>query len=1836
MSILDVKLDSWKKKLLDLGKRNRMINYKENKRSSLQITNLNIDDLFEQLVIEEKALKFSQPYHSEALGEENEVEDDILKGDIETNLTIKEQQKLLNNLRNKAKLAKEEQGINTLYLSLGFLEWIESYNSKQILLSPIILVPVRITLESLTDPFLLSVTDDDIVVNPTLAFKLEHDFGIILPEFNNDEESVDSYLNKIKEFISINNWKVNKNCSISLLSFLKINMYKDLENNIDKIRLNPIVTAIAGEKNQLDEPPAILNNYNHDKNTRPLEIFQILDADSSQQDAILYAKKGISFVLQGPPGTGKSQTITNIISEALAEGKKVLFVSEKMAALEVVYNRLSSSKLGEFCLTLHSHKANKKQIIKELYEMLNLNKVKLRDEALYDLEALQHEKEKLNEYSNELHKKCEPLNKSIYDINGMLSKLLEVENVIFNIDNIKEITKTQLNEYKYYLEEFSHTLGKNNDDFLLNPWKNSNVNTVTNELRHDIEKHLKDLLPNIRQLSRFGYQLLEKYDIPISRSIDGINKLQTLFEICNQSPTVPFKWFEETNIEALSKEANELNETKTEYKKLMDMIKNRYDEEYLLIDANKVHQDFNKILKELKPLLNNEKFEDKDEMIVAETNNIYLIINDVINDIEVICNIEKNIENIFDIENSDFNIKFIINNYELLDFLLLNPKPTLKWFEDDEFDVIKKIFYEMKQNYDELTDKTDELLKDYDIKILDVDFENILIRFKIEYTSFLKIFKKNYKHDKKIFKTYSNEIIKNIDDKTIIDVLNEVKRINNLKDYFSNNKETLQLYFGNHFKDQYTNFEELKKSLDDFDKIRQYFKSTGISKEIRNLLLNGDMKEIIDVHDKIYTCIVNNKNISLLNKNIKITEEILKLNFNDYVKHLEEISNKVKILSKIYNEFRSHAKDNIEYSACIDDLNKLIKIQSICLNIEEKSNILEEKYQFLYKGINSDWLDILEKLEWVGKFKKVSEEYALATEFKKSVCSDTGFIKNINEEYISLVNVNNKIKDDFKWFNSLFEENELLSLDLELLVNRLEDCLNNISLLEGWIDYRNSRKKCREIGLGDYIDKIENMNIKSNMIIPIFLKRFYRLWLDNIIVDKPTIGEFRRAIQEERINQFIKLDINQFEIAKYRIRERLINSLPNMNFMTSCKDEVGILKREASKQRKIMPLRKLFSSIPELILTLKPCLMMSPLSVSMFLECEDYKFDLVIFDEASQVCTEDAIGAIYRGKQVIVVGDKEQLPPTNFFSTSLSDSDFDSEEEENVDDSDSYESVLDEALSVMPERTLLWHYRSRHEHLIAFSNFKIYGGSLVTFPSNVDKVKDNGVEYIYVKDGVYEKNGKRCNLIEAKKVAEMVFEHIKNFPKRSLGVVTFSQAQQHVVELALIDIRKKNSQYEEFFNEDNDEPFFIKNLENVQGDERDTIIFSIGYAKDINGKMYMNFGPLSRVGGYRRLNVAITRAKYNVKLVGSILPTDIDLERTNAEGVKMLRSYIEFAIQGTNALINEIKESEIISLESPFEESVYEFLISKGYNVATQVGCSGYRIDLAIKHPNLSSTYVLGIECDGATYHNSRTARERDRLRQSVLENIGWKIYRIWSTDWIKDKKTEGNNLIEIIEKSIASYDNNIEEIYIEKKTLNICNPQDNNYLIPKEEVIDKYNHFGFEIYKETDLDNIKREYNESIYLSKLINYCVDKEYPIHFELLCRKIAPFLGNQKVTVKIKNIVSNVIQNLCRETVEIKDNYCWIKNKSKVVVRIPEEGTDEIRQIQYISKEELAEAMITIIDKSFGINSSDLISITAKVFGFNRVGIKLTKAINNAYKYLIEKNRIIIQDDRPKLN
>lgn len=458
MVVIDIRIDKWKKRLLDLGKRNRLINYKDSKRSNIKIISPELADFYTSLVINGSNLKF--PYSNDEEYDEIDEESNssVYEGDIQTNHTIKEQQKTLRNLRDKAKTAREEQGVNILYLSFGFLKWKESLDSEQIITSPIVLVPVILTLESITSPFVLSLHEDEIVVNPTLIYKLENDFGINLPEFDDHEDDITEYLNRIYQIALKNQWNVALETGLSLLSFLKINMYKDLEKNKDMIEAHPVIKALSGDITQIENLSEEYNNYDHDNKIKPIDTYQIMDADSSQQDAILYSKKGISFVLQGPPGTGKSQTITNIIAESLADGKKVLFVSEKMAALEVVHKRLTQAGIADFCLTLHSHKASKKGILNELGKTLSMNRIKVQDEAFYQLELLQNQRDKLNRYTTELHTPYQPLNKSIYDVNGKLAKLYETPDVIFSVEEVGDTTPGKLHKYIYLLNELSKTV----------------------------------------------------------------------------------------------------------------------------------------------------------------------------------------------------------------------------------------------------------------------------------------------------------------------------------------------------------------------------------------------------------------------------------------------------------------------------------------------------------------------------------------------------------------------------------------------------------------------------------------------------------------------------------------------------------------------------------------------------------------------------------------------------------------------------------------------------------------------------------------------------------------------------------------------------------------------------------------------------------------------------------------------------------------------------------------------------------------------------------------------------------------------------------------------------------------------------------------------------------------------------------------------------------------------------------------------------------------------------------------------------------------------------------
>lgn len=1833
-------IDKWENQLLDLGKRNRLINYKDTKRSNIKIISPKINELFANIVTDEKSLTFPYPTSVQTQNlvdnvDEEQSEETQKNGDLKTNRSVKEQQKTLANLRRKAKSAIEEQGINILYLAFGFLKWTESMDSKQELLSPLVLVPVSLKLDSINSPFELSLHEDEIVVNPTLIYKLENDFGIMLPEFDEHNKTLAEYLDKVRGTIATNQWEVAEDTTLSLLSFLKINMYKDLKTNREKIESHPVIKALADNPEDIQSLPDEYNDYNHDLHTEPADTFQVVDADSSQQDAILYAKKGISFVLQGPPGTGKSQTITNIISESLAAGKKVLFVSEKSAALEIVYKRLSKAELADFCLKLHSYKANKKEVMQQLGKTLQINKFKLTDEAMYQFEALKQKRDALNNYDEELHTPVPPLNKDIYAINGELSKLLDAPEVIFSIMDVENTTQDKLNNYKLLIHNFTNLLKDKSNDYIKNPWQNCKVEGVTHELRHNLEMYLPQLITKIHQLMDTFEQITSVYNIFLPSSMSHVTELMEIMEISSQSPTVPVSWIDEENIELLSQQADQFQSMKEEHQSLLNELMNGYTENYLKVDASQIKKTLEESINALQAVLRENIFEKNETVKLAEQ--YHKRLNELYEKINAI----EQARNIFAGEFSmpvEDNFSDTIALCHLIYTLLSNIHPTEDWFDRRKRTRIKQLFVEARDVYRDLNQSIEKVQKGFDQDIFKIDAASMLKRFKTDYTSIFKFVKKQYRQDKKEVQSFAKNLSEKLADASIISVLTELKNIEDKKSWIKADKNRLFQTMGKDYCDEYTEWDKLEQSMGRFETIVDFFDGKLFPEKIKQFLLsdvqhNDNLlacRKILDTPERLEKLPDEVKSLLIVSSDMG-KQELVQLK-----KHILDVNQSLINVIEIENKLSKLARMQLKTDRLLTDLGKLERVQQIESMIEMKRLDLENQYHFLFQGLETDWNHIHRSLTWTHQFKEILQKHSLPFGFIDKVCTDSNTINKVADYSHVLKGHLDGLDQEWEWFLGLFnEEVGFNAIPLPSLIDRLESCDSGINLLELWIDYRRSKEACAKVGLSEFIEQIESYPINKNEIIGAFLKRFYRLWLDRVLPKYPAVNAFRERAQEEIINEFQKLDQIQFTITQKRIRARLAEKLPDLNRVTSAFDEVGILKRELNKQRRIMPLRKLFKRIPNLLLTLKPCLMMSPLSVSLFLDAEDYKFDMVVFDEASQVCTENAIGAILRGTQVIIAGDSKQLPPTNFFS-SASEGDFDMDEaDESETDTEAFESVLDQAVSVLPERTLKWHYRSRSEQLIAFSNRKIYNSNLITFPSSLETENDFGVEYIYVSNGTYDRGGKKNNINEAQKVADLVFEHFTKHPNRSLGVVSFSEAQQQAIEGAINKLRMQKQRFENFFNEDREDAFFIKNLENVQGDERDTIIFSIGYAKDPVGIMYMNFGPLSRDGGYRRLNVAITRAKYNVKLVGSIQPEDINLEKTNSEGVKMLRSYIDYAKNGMDALQKEPYYSNEVNTESPFEESVYDFLTKNGYKVQTQVGCSRFRIDLAVESPTKEGHFVLGIECDGATYHSARTARERDRLRQTILEDMGWKIYRIWSTDWIKDEQNVGQILLNAVQTAFISDES--EEVNMVRGSSEDKNTEtpviDSGYVTAIEEnkLGDSENPYGFVYYKEAALDDLIK-FN---HFTEMIFHVVSVEYPIHLELLSKRLLPFFKQQKVTKRVRETVQQVTVQYLLDKIDIRNDFFWIKSKTEASARKPT-SDKEIRSIQYISTEEIADAMFKIIKNSFGIDESNLISITSKEFGFSRTGNNIMQTMQTVYQDLLNAARIKVHGDKVSLN
>ena len=1489
---IDIKLNYWKKSLLDSRDFNSLINcplpsesgQQGQGRQTLLIKNPNASVLWHTLVENNNQLTFPKP----TINKKGKKTD----ATIQTNQSGNEMDKTLHALKNKSHEFDLEKGINVLYLAFGFLNWrvkegtnVQVFKTEGEMRSPLLLVPVQLRQEAVSSPFVLVRGHGEIVTNRYLEEALRKDFKIELPTFNK-EVTLEEYLVSVRKAIKSNKWEItNDLAQLSLFLLETVNMYYDLEQNTDIISNHPIVTAISGQ--YVDDETVHTydmgdGDFDHDT-IDPEEVFSIVDADSDQQEAIRYAKAGKSFVLQGAPGTGKSQTITNIIAELLATNKKVLFVAEKKVALETVNNRLKSASLDPFCLTVHSH-TSRRDILDQFNVPLDLlrDETVVRQDALEDLRKLKTVRQNLNQYTNDLHTPIAPLGLTIYQIQGYIAKYGKYPDIDYIQKDAHKLTRELLTRRLDALLELTRIV-KEDGYQIDNPWQGYASNAyITQEFVGRFNAFAESLLSQINE----GYILFSQTSEILGAdnnwsyaSIDDIDQLYHLSLKCREIPTY---WLslDLDEIVKLLKNCIRMQRLMTRYqsskliwietKKKLDVIKKDYD-----VIAVKKKNIINELLSEV--------IDERDSSTLLSSLTALIDMN------------AQSLKETYDTANEEY------------------------------------VAIEAKYNFN-LQHEIGELRKKYDESVLSIDALELRNLYRTEYRSKFKR-GQGFKQAQNKLKAHQKAGSRLSYDKALFD-LERIINIQIISEVANRAEDAKKAYYD--YQQKSFDLQQIIPKVEEEEQLM-----LEISKEHQEALYEYEKSE---------------KQMLQLEANFNFDEALLALN------------KKLKTKFDKTSEFDS-------------------------------------------------WKV---KAEWANGFQKLASKLQLGDIYKLLAVPDENEITiKLEENLAELTKWRDQTKADFEKYANLFNiehKKKLYNLPLkpfnELLASRKEA----ISSLEHLIDYYNVEERIAKLGLASYLAKVKEMNMEAEEIIPVYEKCFYRSLLDLTLPKFDAVREFRRRRQEERLELFRTLDKEHLQISKEMLLARLVEPLPDILYEGQ---EITLLRHEMSKQQNLLPSRSLLAKLSNILPALKPCIMTSPLAVSTILGASNYEFDTVIFDEASQIRTEDAIGAIFRAKQVIIVGDSNQLPPPNLFR------EYDTSEESEAklpNDLEVGESLIADA-RFLPTLTLNCHYHSHHEDLIAFSNENIYDKNLVTFPA--PSAEGVGVEYIHVPSGVYECGDKGGNLIEAEKVVGMIFEHFEQYEnKRTLGVIAFDEMQQQTIYDVLLRKRKAMPKYEKFFQEKKIEHFFIKRVAIAQGHQRDTIICSIGFTPDGAGKFQIDSDSLKRIGEKRLVNVAATRARYNLKLVGTIMP-DTTFKKAGDTEFKFLKQYIDFAVNG--------KCDEVRKDDSPFEDSVYELLTSFDYNVKRNVGCWGYQIDLAVEHPD--GNYVIGIECDGFTYHSAETATERDRLRTEVLEEMGWTLYRIWSTDWVKDPYSERKRLIEAVDKALENYEENrvfVPEVAIE------------------------------------------------------------------------------------------------------------------------------------------------------------------------------------------------------------
>lgn len=1731
-----------------------------------------------------------------------------------------------------------DSGLWVLYMGLGMLRWNDE--GKEVA-SPLLLIPVQ--LENKRGRWELRSSDEgESAINPALTVKLERDFDITLPSLDElQDQDTHTVIETVRDAIaSLGKSRVDDVGVLTTFTFHKEVIYRDMKQNMDDIMAHPIVRLLA-------EGPASISAQNFsfppikdtdlDRKYPPEKTPCILDADATQRKCLIVARKGNSFVMDGPPGTGKSQTIVNMIAQLISDGKSVLFVSEKAAALEVVYKRLAERNLSPFVLALHSHNASRKEVVKELGDALEERpKAQVSPRKLQDNYALLSNKDKLSEYATSMNKERPRLGFSLQQAIGYILLYSGYNDMLVPKIDQEKLNASAFAKMGTQADQLGQAWGpiSRGNKFLWRDLQFSNEG-VSDQIQ--IQRIVSECRNRYDRLHDLILRINEEYDLQINK-LTELPWLHRLFKILECCPSDnlhlllsgdPEKTLDEMKqllnfLTVRDEIASGLDNTSRRWKQVsLESVSARKEQ------VDNVSEQLSRTIEALRHSYRMGAVFD-----VGGTNLPGLLqknrrqISQLVDTGKRLVHKTHDLSSIWEMETADLSLDLIDRLARLCALSASVHQPNPDWF-NLAIERLENAVYTLRSSLDEFLAYRRQLNNVFTEEALDLDLKMLKNRFFERYTGLRKL-GKAYREDKK---KLAKVTVIGRSSKNILSHLNDAIKWQECYIKLKKDEKRYSELIGEHYWQDIDNI--------DMSAIEQ---AVSVCKEAQELALN-------------YV------NPSLLAKNIGY-------GFRHHPQMRIVGESVSDLLAKFLNEANEGVKFDIKVNHSSRSFSGLIDL------LAQLSEILNDQIPFIQTEINdlfevrneqelllSDLRTILEQYLTYHKISKEAESTALSLssyfditlevlnckvmtrviDWVRSLLDhlnrSTNSISETTAEHLfrnnlptrELGEIFDKFEEALREVVDLFKpdygkgkiENELRSCSFVNGQRFLDHLYETVGDINEWNAFDESYKALARVNLKSVVDECIKMRVPHTEVGKLIKRSILQSWVNQVMHREreqlqPYLGKQREAIRRDyqdldrkHISGTVADVINQ---CSERRPKQLIGG-------------AGVIKQQSKLKRRHKPVRQLLKEAGQVALKIKPCFMMSPLSISQFLPLE-LRFDVVIFDEASQIRTSDAICAISRGDQLIVAGDDKQLPPTNFFqSTTYYDNEND--EEEILD----FESLLDlckgQGLSSLP---LLWHYRSRHESLITFSNRQFYEGRLYTFPGAVAEATNLGVKLIQV-DGIYERGGRRDNVIEAKKVVERIVYHRRKHPDMTIGVVTLSQSQQSTIERLVEREASKMPDLLDIYSEDRLDGLFIKNLETVQGDERDIIIISIGYGPDEHGKMTMNFGPMNKQGGERRLNVAVTRARCRVEVICSFKPSGLRSSTTNPI-IGYLARYLEYADKGINALAMDLTDSEG-DVESPFEEAVLWSIKTLGYEGVPQVGCAGYRIDIGVKHPTKPGEYLMGVECDGASYHSSKDARSRDRLRQEVLEGLGWKIYRIWSTAWYRDRKGEERRLKEAIddaldETSKLQSPSSLPPPDVQVKKEDFSDQPDwvHDYFEPGLEPAPKHLEF-------------KSQYSEKMIADQILSI-VKQAGPIHTDII-RKIVLQAWHKRDHPTYHDVYYNIIKKLVGSSHIVWDKAHGVWDKAFLVLPDSEPGVrvseskdvniPDMRSVEHIPPSEIQLAILNFIKEAGGgpVHRNELISTLVRLYGWKRGTQKRSIVFDKALDGLAEENILEKNDE-----